>query len=153
MISFIDDHRAAYGVEPICRVLPIAPSTYYDHVAKRSDPGQQSARRLTLRGTRFVADFTLNAWIASWMFVGKWGFGKRVCYHPPMADDQIIDAEMARSLHADACRAHPMVGWIIMRDLPDYPGKFVARLITDLPPLTSSSRTLWPRSTRRCRPT
>jgi hypothetical protein len=29
MISFIDDHRATYGVEPICRVLPIAPATYH----------------------------------------------------------------------------------------------------------------------------
>ena len=29
MIAFIDDHRADYGVEPICRVLPIAPSTYF----------------------------------------------------------------------------------------------------------------------------
>ena len=28
MIAFIDDHRQAYGVEPVCRVLPIAPSTY-----------------------------------------------------------------------------------------------------------------------------
>jgi putative transposase len=28
MVSFIDDHRADYGVEPICAVLPIAPSTY-----------------------------------------------------------------------------------------------------------------------------
>ena len=28
MIAFIDDHRAVYGVEPICKVLPIAPSTY-----------------------------------------------------------------------------------------------------------------------------
>ena len=28
MVSFIDDHREAYGVEPICEVLPIAPSTY-----------------------------------------------------------------------------------------------------------------------------
>ena len=35
MIAFIDDHRGAYGVEPICKVLPIAPSTYHDHVAKR----------------------------------------------------------------------------------------------------------------------
>ncbi|MCP1758831.1 hypothetical protein ACVII1_000131 [Bradyrhizobium elkanii] len=26
MIAFIDDHREAYGVEPICKVLPIAPS-------------------------------------------------------------------------------------------------------------------------------
>jgi hypothetical protein len=29
MTGFIDDHRTAYGVEPICRVLPIAPSTYH----------------------------------------------------------------------------------------------------------------------------
>jgi putative transposase len=27
MIAFIDDHRGAHGIEPICRVLPIAPST------------------------------------------------------------------------------------------------------------------------------
>jgi transposase InsO family protein len=44
MIAFIDDHRAVHGVEPICKVLPIAPSTYYDHVSKRADPGKLSAR-------------------------------------------------------------------------------------------------------------
>jgi putative transposase len=44
MIAFIDDHRGAYGVEPICRVLPIAPSSYHDHVAKRADPEKLSAR-------------------------------------------------------------------------------------------------------------
>jgi len=44
MIAFIDDHRCAYGVEPICKVLPIAPSTYHAHVAKRVDPGKLSAR-------------------------------------------------------------------------------------------------------------
>jgi transposase InsO family protein len=44
MIAFIDDHRAAYGVEPICRVLPIAPSTYHEHVAKRAAPEKQSDR-------------------------------------------------------------------------------------------------------------
>ena len=38
MIAFIDDHRATYGVEPICRVLPIAPSTYHQYVAQRQDP-------------------------------------------------------------------------------------------------------------------
>ena len=43
MISFIDDHREAHGVEPICKVLPIAPSTYHDHVAKRADPARLSA--------------------------------------------------------------------------------------------------------------
>jgi transposase InsO family protein len=38
MIAFIDDHRGVYGVEPICRVLPIAPSTYHAHAARRADP-------------------------------------------------------------------------------------------------------------------
>jgi putative transposase len=44
MIAFIDEHREAYGVEPICRVLPIAPSTYYAHAARRADPGKLPAR-------------------------------------------------------------------------------------------------------------
>jgi putative transposase len=37
-VAFIDDHRAVYGVEPICRVLPIAPSTYYEAKARAADP-------------------------------------------------------------------------------------------------------------------
>ena len=38
MVSFIDDHREDYGVEPICRVLPIAPSTYFAHKARQANP-------------------------------------------------------------------------------------------------------------------
>ena len=38
MIAFVDDHRASYGVEPICRELPIAPSTYHAEIARRVDP-------------------------------------------------------------------------------------------------------------------
>lgn len=38
MVAFIDDHRKAHGVEPICKVLPIAASADHAHVAKRSDP-------------------------------------------------------------------------------------------------------------------
>ena len=44
MVVFINDHRAEYGVEPICRVLPIAPSTYYAHKAIEADPTKASAR-------------------------------------------------------------------------------------------------------------
>jgi transposase InsO family protein len=44
MIAFIDDHRGSYGVEPICRVLPIAPSTYHAHAAQRVDPAKASPR-------------------------------------------------------------------------------------------------------------
>lgn len=44
MIAFLEDHRADHGVEPICRVLPIAPATFYDHLAKRADPSRLSDR-------------------------------------------------------------------------------------------------------------
>ena len=44
MKTFIDDHREAYGVEPICKVLPIAPSTYYVHAARQADPARRPAR-------------------------------------------------------------------------------------------------------------
>ena len=44
MISFIDEHRSVLGVEPICRLLPIAPSTYYEVVAKRTAVDRLSAR-------------------------------------------------------------------------------------------------------------
>ena len=44
MTSFIDEHRGEYGVEPICRVLPIAPSTYHERVAQRRDPSRLSVR-------------------------------------------------------------------------------------------------------------
>jgi len=44
MIAFTDDHRQTYGVEPICRVLSIAPSTYHAHAARRADPSRLSDR-------------------------------------------------------------------------------------------------------------
>ena len=44
MVTFIDAHRATYGVEPICAVLPIAPSTYWWHRARHADPTQRSRR-------------------------------------------------------------------------------------------------------------
>lgn len=44
MVSFIDAHRNQYGVEPICRVLPIAPSTYYTHEARRTNPSESPPR-------------------------------------------------------------------------------------------------------------
>jgi putative transposase len=44
MVTFIDAHRDEYGVEPICAVLPIAPSTYYWDKAQAADPTRRSAR-------------------------------------------------------------------------------------------------------------
>ena len=44
MIAFIDDHRCVHGVGPICRVLEIAPSTYYAFKAVERDPDRASDR-------------------------------------------------------------------------------------------------------------
>jgi putative transposase len=44
MVGFIDDHREKFLVEPICAVLPIAPSLYYELKARDRDPHRRPAR-------------------------------------------------------------------------------------------------------------
>ena len=44
MIALIDEHCGDYGVEPICKQLPIAVSTYYEHKAREFDPDREPAR-------------------------------------------------------------------------------------------------------------
>jgi transposase InsO family protein len=44
MVGFIEEHQGEYGVEPICAVLPIAPSTYHRHRDLRARPEKRSAR-------------------------------------------------------------------------------------------------------------
>jgi transposase InsO family protein len=45
-VRYIDDYRDRFGVEPICRVLPIAPSTYYEAKARERDPGRLPPRTI-----------------------------------------------------------------------------------------------------------
>ena len=44
MIAFIDEQRGECGIEPICKQLPIAVSTYYEHKARQSDPAREPDR-------------------------------------------------------------------------------------------------------------
>jgi transposase InsO family protein len=44
MTSFIDEQRESYGVESICAMLPIAPSTYYEQKARQVDPSRVPKR-------------------------------------------------------------------------------------------------------------
>ncbi len=85
MITFIDDHREAHGVEPICKVLPIAPSTYHDHVVKRTD-----ASRLSVRARRdavlkdevqrvFEANFRVYGVRKVWRQLQREGFDVARC--------------------------------------------------------------------------
>ena len=54
--AFVDAHRADYGVEPICRVLQVAPSSYYAHQQAEADPARRSLRRQ--RDTALAAKIT-----------------------------------------------------------------------------------------------
>jgi len=45
MVSFIDQHKEEYGVEPMCSVLPIAPATYYEHTRRKREPERRPARQ------------------------------------------------------------------------------------------------------------
>jgi transposase InsO family protein len=85
MIGFIDDHRAAHGVEPICGVLPITPSTYHAHAAQRVDPGKASARarrdavlRAQIRQV-FDANFAVYGVRKVWRQLGREGTSVARC--------------------------------------------------------------------------
>jgi hypothetical protein len=85
MIAFVDDHRGAYGVEPICEVLPIAPSTYYSHAARRADPSRLPApakqdARLMARDYARVRGELPDAVILSVSEARFWNMTIAVCF-------------------------------------------------------------------------
>ena len=69
MLAFIDAHRGEYGVESICKQLPIAPSTYYEHKSRQADPS-----RLPLRVQR---DAELSGSIRRVWDENFWVYGAR----------------------------------------------------------------------------
>ena len=85
MIAFIDDHREAYGVEPICKVLPIAPSTYHEHAARRADPTKRSARAKRDEALKaeirrvFAANFEVYGADKVWRQLRREGFDVARC--------------------------------------------------------------------------
>jgi transposase InsO family protein len=67
MVAFIDDHRADYGVESICEVLPIAPSTYFECKARAADPNRLPKR--TKRDRTLCAEID-RVWKANFQVYG-----------------------------------------------------------------------------------
>lgn len=85
MITFIDEHRDAYGIEPICRVLPIAPSSYHERIAPRRDPGRRSTRSQRDEGLKpevmrvFAENFGVYGVRKVWRQMQREGFGVARC--------------------------------------------------------------------------
>ena len=59
MIAFVEDHRPVHGVEPFCRELAIAPSTYHAHAARKADPSKATARA---RGDGLLRGHVRRVW-------------------------------------------------------------------------------------------
>ncbi len=66
-MTFLDEHRDAYGVESICSVLPIAPSTYYEQKARQADPDRLPART---KRDRALSEEILRVWKANFGVYG-----------------------------------------------------------------------------------
>ena len=85
MISFIDEHRSVLGVEPICRLLPIAPSTYYDTLTKRTDVDRLSIRARNDRALKieirrvFNENYRVYGVRKVWRQLQREGFGVARC--------------------------------------------------------------------------
>ncbi len=73
MVRFIDENKEVYGVEPMCKVLPIAPSTYYAHKAQERDP--------RLRCRRWHTDAALSMEIARIWEGSHETYGARKVWH------------------------------------------------------------------------
>jgi transposase InsO family protein len=65
--SFIDRHRKRFGVEPICRLLQVAPSAYWRHAARQRDPSLRSARA---RWDEFLMPHIQRIWDANFQVYG-----------------------------------------------------------------------------------
>ena len=105
MISFVDEYRSAYGVEPICRVIKIAPSTYHAHTHRRANPDTAPPRvkRDTVLGCEIQRVFDENFCVYGvrkvWRQLLREGFCVALCTGQGFArSDQ-------RAAHAhDGCR-------------------------------------------------
>ena len=66
-MPFIDQHRAVLGVEPICKQLPIAPSTYYERKARDADPARVPAR---VKRDRALSQAVYRVWDENYQVYG-----------------------------------------------------------------------------------
>ena len=82
MIDFIEESRGSHGVEPICRALQFAPSTYYDRRAIARDPDRASARAKSDAVLSLKID---GAWTDNWKL-----YGARKIWHVLRRDDEDV---------------------------------------------------------------
>ncbi|RJS91687.1 IS3 family transposase [Salinisphaera sp. Q1T1-3] len=117
MIDFIDHHRDVYGVEPICSVLPIAPSTYHEAKRQASEPSRRSARQKRDAEIRGAIQQTWNANKCVYGARKVWRQLQRDQWHVARCTVKRLMRDMGlhgvtrgrapRTTQSDACQAAP----------------------------------------------
>ena len=118
MIAFIDENRSSHGVEPICKVLPIAPSTYHKHVAERRDPTRRSVRAqrdIALKpavARVFAENFAVYGVRKVWRQMQREGFGMARCTVERLMRDMglagVIRGKPVRTTFSDKAALCPL---------------------------------------------
>ena len=130
MVSFIDQHRSEYGVEPICAQAPIAPSTYYEHKAREAQPEREPPRLrrdAEISGEiRRVYDDNFQVYGARkvWRRLGRDGIGVARC----------TVERLMRSLGLQGVVRGAKRRTTISRDQTEYPADLVKRQFTAVRP-------------------
>jgi putative transposase len=123
MVSFIDQHRAEYGVEPICEQLPIAPATYYEQKAREAQP-----ERAPERGRRDVeiSQEIQRVWDENFQVYGARKIWRQLC-RESVAVARCTVERLMRSLGLQGAVRGGKRRTTISRDQTEYPADLVKR--------------------------
>src|SRR5262245_22177563 len=130
MVSFIDQHRSEYGVEPICAQLPIAPATYYEYKAREADP-----ERLPPRGRRDVeiSQEIQRVWDENFQVYGARKIWRHLC-REGVAVARCTVERLMRSLGLQGVMRGGKRRTTVSRDQTDYPADLVKRQFAAMRP-------------------
>jgi transposase InsO family protein len=134
MNAFVDAHRAVHGVEPICKVLRIAPSTDYLHAARQTDPGRRSARALL---DERLCEPIRRVWEDNFQVYGADKVWRQLRREGVEAARCTVERLMRRLGLKGARRGKPVKTTVSDRDTPGPPDRVNRRFTADRP------NTLW----------
>jgi putative transposase len=130
MVSFIDQHRDEYGVEPICEQLPIAPATYYEYKAREAEPERAPPR---VRRDVEISQEIQRVWDENFQVYGARKIWRQLC-REGVAVARCSVERLMRSLGLRGAVRGGKRRTTISRDRTEYPADLVKRQFAAIRP-------------------
>jgi len=130
MVSFIDQHRAEYGVESICEQLPIAPATYYERKAREAEPERAPPR---VRRDVEISQEIQRVWDENFQVYGARKIWRQLC-REGVAVARCSVERLMRSLGLQGAVRGGKRRTTISRDQTEYPADLVKRQFAAIRP-------------------